>query len=838
MILLGWLLVCAAVAGEAEEAFDRGDYSAAIEAWGDAMEGARRVGDLERLHDLHLRIAAAHRRLGQPVMALDWLEQARMMSQSDAQRARELLDEGLVRHELGQLRKAHDLVERAFRLYRKQEDPAGAALAALNLGRLRLDLGRLEEASKAMTVAGTLFEALADVEGGLATQHLQARLARARGDLPAARDLLEGVLADTRHQVSGTLEDALSLLAIVEEDLGRAEVARNHLNTALADAYSRDDHRRRGALLVQRAGLELRSGTPEQAGRSYSEAAGAYRLAGATREAVRAELQGATISDDVDAVEAVQDRAASLGLQEVEALAALHRARAGEAAALDVARRLREASPEVALQVQWLEGREQLRSGALGAAERSLRAVFDAVEQRRVELAPGGRGALVQAYRELYADLADCLVRRGKAKEAFVVVQRMGESDAHDPVLHELAEERAALEARLGQDAGGREARVLKEELAALRVAFAERVDALKAENPGLAEVVRIDPADLEAIQADLDPGVVVLQPILLEDRVVLLVFRRERLVPIEVKVGRDDLVRDIRRLSRSMQAGYVLDPTWTAALTKRLGRYLLEPIAHELESADILVVSASGALRELPFAMLQVNDRYLVEQAAVVNITHVGSLRRSQPLAFDDSELLLVGNPDDTLQGAELEVRQIQKNFPGATVLVGDEATRKALYRRAEKTRVLHLATHGIIDPEHPDRSYLVLAGDSGRLSYKEIPALSTWLGHARLVVLSACESGRPVSAPRDEGDGPVVVSIEGLAAQFRRAGVETLVASLWKVDDEGTRTLMDRFYRRLAKGEDVARALAGAQRDLLSQRGYAHPWFWSGFVVTGDWR
>ena len=75
------------------------------------------------------------------------------------------------------------------------------------------------------------------------------------------------------------------------------------------------------------------------------------------------------------------------------------------------------------------------------------------------------------------------------------------------------------------------------------------------------------------------------------------------------------------------------------------------------------------------------------------------------------------------------------------------------------------------------------MLAGDGeqGQLAYREIPGLAPYLGPCRLVVLSACESGLAVTA-RGGGadDGPPPISINGLAAQFRRAGVETLVASL----------------------------------------------------------
>ena len=131
-----------------------------------------------------------------------------------------------------------------------------------------------------------------------------------------------------------------------------------------------------------------------------------------------------------------------------------------------------------------------------------------------------------------------------------------------------------------------------------------------------------------------------------------------------------------------------------------------------------------------------------------------------------------------------------------------------------------------------------IVLAGypaPEGRLAYREIPGLATWLSEARLVVLSACESGLPSDAVSTTQPA---LAINGIAGQFRRAGVETLIASLWKVSDDGTMALMTAFYERLGKGDDLATALRGAQITLVANRKLAHPYFWAPFVVVGDWR
>ena len=172
----------------------------------------------------------------------------------------------------------------------------------------------------------------------------------------------------------------------------------------------------------------------------------------------------------------------------------------------------------------------------------------------------------------------------------------------------------------------------------------------------------------------------------------------------------------------------------------------------------------------------------------------------------------------------------------------MGYKGTEEALFAAATDKRTVHLATHGRIDPERPDRSYLLLAGDEesddARLSYAEIPGLAPYLSECRLVVLSACESGLPVEAEGEGDEGEVIISINGLSAQFRRAGVETLVASMWEVDDASTRALMTTFYDRLGAGEDIAHALQASQQALITSEDWSHPWYWAPFVVMGDWR
>jgi CHAT domain-containing protein len=114
------------------------------------------------------------------------------------------------------------------------------------------------------------------------------------------------------------------------------------------------------------------------------------------------------------------------------------------------------------------------------------------------------------------------------------------------------------------------------------------------------------------------------------------------------------------------------------------------------------------------------------------------------------------------------------------------------------------------------------------GSLRLRDVAKLQL---NSRLVVLSACQTALGKEMKRE--------GLLGLAHEFQRAGVSQVVASLWKVDDRATAELMKRFYEGLlVKGMAAPEALRSAQRSLASTSRWAHPFYWAGFVVQGDWR
>jgi len=148
---------------------------------------------------------------------------------------------------------------------------------------------------------------------------------------------------------------------------------------------------------------------------------------------------------------------------------------------------------------------------------------------------------------------------------------------------------------------------------------------------------------------------------------------------------------------------------------------------------------------------------------------------------------------------------------------------------------QIVHFATHGLFDSEHPELSAIVLSlvdeegkQQNGFLRLNDIYGLKL---PVELVVLSACNTalGRDV-----KGEGLV-----GITRGFIYAGAARVVASLWKVDDDATAEMMHLFYRKmLQENERPAAALRGAQIEMWKRNQWRAPYYWAAFVFQGEWR
>jgi CHAT domain-containing protein len=148
---------------------------------------------------------------------------------------------------------------------------------------------------------------------------------------------------------------------------------------------------------------------------------------------------------------------------------------------------------------------------------------------------------------------------------------------------------------------------------------------------------------------------------------------------------------------------------------------------------------------------------------------------------------------------------------------------------------RIVHFATHGLLNDNYPELSGIVLSlidrqghEVDGFLRLNEIYNLNL---SADLVVLSACQTGL---GRQIKGEGLI-----GLVRGFMYAGAPRVVASLWKVDDSASADLMARFYEKMLKdNETVPAALQHAQIEMSHEKRWSSPYFWAGFEMQGEWR
>jgi CHAT domain-containing protein len=151
----------------------------------------------------------------------------------------------------------------------------------------------------------------------------------------------------------------------------------------------------------------------------------------------------------------------------------------------------------------------------------------------------------------------------------------------------------------------------------------------------------------------------------------------------------------------------------------------------------------------------------------------------------------------------------------------------------------VLHIASHFILQPGHPEASRLYL-GDRSELSLADVRAQDLRFDHFDLVTFSACETGLGA------GTGEYGEELEGLAARVQTQGARAVMASLWKVYDASTAEFMQNFYhargeKRLSKAEALRAAqLAFIEGDTPSPQAamFKRPYYWGPFVLLGDWQ
>jgi CHAT domain-containing protein len=257
--------------------------------------------------------------------------------------------------------------------------------------------------------------------------------------------------------------------------------------------------------------------------------------------------------------------------------------------------------------------------------------------------------------------------------------------------------------------------------------------------------------------------------------------------------------------------------------------------------------VVPDGPLEQIPFAALRdgATRRYLVEMAQLT-VAPSATLylkacdRRAPGELPDPRSVLVLGEPDlssspyaglPPLPGARAEGRAIARLYSTHKLLEGSDADRKGVLEAIDRFSALHFAGHAISFGQSVPGPRLLLtpadSGDTGELPVAELRELR--LNHTELVVLAACRAMGGYAEGRE--------GVLDIARSFFAAGVPTVVAALWEVEDRVSYDLMTRFHRRYSRGADASTALRNTMIELIESGDpqKSAPSYWAVYAMLG---
>jgi len=826
----------------------------------------RELGDLTTQAWSLQQMGWGHFLLGDARHGLEYLQEAVRLSRETSNgfsEATYLNDVAMLHRRSGDAEKAIEVNQQAIARSGAWGNRELEAFARNNLGNAYKDLGEYQKALASYERAVAVFQALKDARGEAGTCNNMGNVYKLMGEDGRARDLYRRYLehAQKENPGGGNEARALNNLSSVSHRLG------DYAEALEQGQRSLEIRKRTGDLSGQASSLHNIAQTLHKVGRSdealtslrdalrirrelgerylesdtLMEIATVQRDLGQLREALTEAEAAVTLTEELRAAVTNPDLRASFVAAQQDKYGAL----------IDLLMRLHDAEPTAGHDAAALRSSERARA----------RVLLDTLIEARADIRQGVEVPLLDRERALQTQLSEASARLSS------VLARRGTSEA-------VAQAR--------------------QEVAARSEEYRQVQSRIRQESPRYSALTQPVPATVEEMRQELlDEDTVLLEFYLGEERSFLWAVTRSKLVSqtlpkraqIEAAARTVHDLMTARQRTRDLAAVRESDrrlETESMALSRLLWGRLAPRLATEWKAKRLLIV-ASGALAYLPLGALpspvEGAARPLLRDHEIVfapSASVLIALRREHVAGAPAGDGLAV-LADPVFDAADPRVRMRVASFkvpaPAPTGLtraidsLGHDGFTRLPFSRGEADaiatfvprasllkatdfaanrtlvargalgdhRVVHFATHGLLDSEHPDLSGLVLSlvdekgmPQDGFLRMHEIYNLRLPVD---LVVLSACQTalGREI-----RGEGLV-----GLTRGFMYAGARRVVASLWQVDDESTAELMKRFYRAMLKdGRRPADALRTAQLEMSRPRRWSAPFYWAGFVLQGEWR
>ncbi|HDS09845.1 MAG TPA: CHAT domain-containing protein, partial [Firmicutes bacterium] len=353
---------------------------------------------------------------------------------------------------------------------------------------------------------------------------------------------------------------------------------------------------------------------------------------------------------------------------------------------------------------------------------------------------------------------------------------------------------------------------------------------------PDVYSLLSIKPVNIADIRESLPKNTVILEYFITDENLYIFIISGEGFKAQTVDIKSEVLEEKVINFKR-----LISDTEHSQELNSNLGdlyNILIRPIEDDIQKFEVLSVIPFGILYYIPFSALIKEIRagepvYLIDFKKIDYLTSATLLDIiSEKKIKGPYSMIGFGNPENNLPFAESEVLEIRDTiFHNAKIYIKEDATKEKFFNEAKNYNIVHLATHGILKYKPLD-SYIILAGDDNKLTILDIAGYDKMRKNVDLVVLSACET----AVEKNRSSGKEFISI---AKAFATAGVPTLIATLWKINDASTKKLFIEFYRNLKdKQESKLDALHNAQLRHRNSKEYSHPYYWAPYLLIGDFR
>jgi len=478
-----------------------------------------------------------------------------------------------------------------------------------------------------------------------------------------------------------------------------------------------------------------------------------------------------------------------------------------------------------------------LAEGQRRVAEDMLKKAADVIEKQRSSInSEAGRIGFVGDKQTVYAELTALLLNDGRYAEAFAYVERAkaralvdllasqkninphgGQTEQIKTTLAELnkAENDLTVVAQI-QDQSGR--------IKTRSIVLALKKD-LQEKAPELATLISVTTPAAAEIQSKIKDDETLLEYYCAGKDWYVFILTGKTIAA--QKLPSAGLEKNIDALRKTIATRNM--PEFNQS-SRTLYRQIFAGAAPAIKTKKLIIVP-HGSLHYLPFAALSDGNDYLIDSfsirmlpsASVLNFLTEGTKQAGRgALIFGNPKL---DDPKYDLKFAQDEALAIGRIIPESKVLLRSEASKTNLQNFGSNYSIIHLAVHGVFDPDKPLNSALLLAADrnnDGLLRAGDLYNLSL---RTDLVTLSACETALGKVATGDD--------VVGFTRGFLYAGAHSLISSLWQVDDEVTSNLMVNFYTNLAK---MSKDEALQQAQLKVKKHYPHPYYWAAFLLTGS--